>query len=710
MSRVYAAAMAGVAYVALSAGSAFAQVATAPGATSEEEEIVVTAARQGEQSLQDVPLSIQAFSGRQLEQRGIQDTADLFEAVPGAAPGEQVGSVIRTFTLRGVGAAGGVGDSPIGYYIDNVPFSIPNFPLAPPLRMIDIERVEVLRGPQGTLYGQGSAGGTIIYHTRDPDLERLTARAETSVSSTEDASDLNYSVSGSVSIPLIADRMALRISGGYDQRAGYVDVYDGVPGASNLVAEDANEITNQDIRAVLLWRATDDLTLRAQVSHYQPEQDYTQSLNSLEPPQLGFTGATAGYETGDFNLYSVVADYDAGFATLTSSTSYLDAEFGYLQGQFLGVLGQGTLFNGYDATSFAQELQLRSNSEGPLHWLLGAYYQDARGTFAFDAATAIIAADGFTRTDTQNYSLFGEVSYELFGGKVVPLVGLRYYVDDREMLSEQTFNGVPSTGGATANPEELTWRVNVAFHPTDNLMAYVTAGTGFRSGITQTQLQVFALSLDGIASQQALDPDSLTNYEAGVRATLSPRLQVGASLYHMTFEDLQFAITGSAGISAFTNIGDAETTGLDLDIQWRTPIDGLTLSAIANFNDSKFGTVDPAVTAVLPVIASGERLVNTAEWNYRIDASYERPITDSLSFISNASATHVSERIMFDNYATPAYGLYDASIGIRSDNWELSLFGDNLSDERGPSFVRNSLLFAGPAPRTIGLRLRADIN
>jgi iron complex outermembrane receptor protein len=710
MSRVYAAAMAGVAYVALSAGSAFAQVATAPGATSEEEEIVVTAARQGEQSLQDVPLSIQAFSGRQLEQRGIQDTADLFEAIPGASPGEQVGSVIRTFTLRGVGAAGGVGDSPIGYYVDNVPFAIPNFPLAPPVRMIDIERVEILRGPQGTLYGQGSAGGTIIYHTRDPDLEQFTARGESSISSTEDAGDLNYSVSGAVSIPIIQDRMALRISGGYDERAGYVDVYDGLPGASTLVAEDANQITNQDIRAVLLWRATDDLTLRAQISHYQPEQDYTQSLNSLEPPQLGFTGPTVGYENGDFDLYSVVADYDAGFATLTSSTSYLDAEFGYLQGQFFGFLGQGTLFNGYDAFSFAQELQLRSNSEGPLHWLLGAYYQQARGTFAFDVVTPLLVADGFVRTETENYSLFGEVSYDLFGGKIVPLIGLRYYVDDREMASEQTFGGVFSSGGAIAEPEEVTWRVNVAFHPTDNLTAYVTAGTGFRSGITQTALQVFVLGLDGITTQQALDPDSLTNYEAGVKAFLTPDLQVGASLYRMDFEDLQFGLVGSAGVAAFANVGEAETTGLDLEVQWRTPIDGLSVAAVANFNESKFGDVDPAVTAVLPSIASGERLVNTSEWNYRLDASFERPISNSLSLIANTSATQVSDRVMSDGYVVPDYGLYDASIGIRADNWEVSLFGDNLSDERGPSFVRNSLLFAGPTPRTIGLRLRADIN
>ena len=206
--RLTAAAFTGIAHIALIT-PVMAQDAAST-TESSDSDIVVTASRQGSQSLIDTPLAIQAFSGEQLEERGVADT---------------LGPVIKTFSLRGVGAAGGIGDSPIGYYIDDVPFAIPNSPIAPPLRFIDIDRIEVLRGPQGTLYGQGSAGGTIIYHTREPDLDNFEMRGEATIAKMDDASALNYGVSAAISVPLIKDRLAIRISGGYDKRAGYVDIF-----------------------------------------------------------------------------------------------------------------------------------------------------------------------------------------------------------------------------------------------------------------------------------------------------------------------------------------------------------------------------------------------------------------------------------------------------------------------------------------------------
>ena len=209
--RFYIAALASVAHLALMTPAIAQEGASADAAEVSDGDIVVTATRQGSQTLIDTPLAIQAFSGEQLEERGIRETTDLVASIPGASPGEQVGSVIKTFSLRGVGAAGGIGDSPIGYYIDDVPFAVPNSPIAPPLRFIDIDRIEVLRGPQGTLYGQGSAGGTIIYHTRDPDLNNVEMRGEATVAKMDDASALNYGVSAAISVPLVKDRLAIRI-------------------------------------------------------------------------------------------------------------------------------------------------------------------------------------------------------------------------------------------------------------------------------------------------------------------------------------------------------------------------------------------------------------------------------------------------------------------------------------------------------------------
>lgn len=713
MSRSFSRESAGAICLALIAAqsSVHAEAAPEAAASTEFEEVVVTAARQGGQSLQEIPLAIQAFSGAELERRQVHEMADLVKAIPGASEGEQVGSVIRTFTLRGVGAAGGIGDSPTGYYIDNVPFAVPNFPLAPPIRMTDLDRVEVLRGPQGTLYGQGSAGGTIIFHTQDPSLDHLTGRADVGIGSTADASDPNYSAAGAVSIPLVEDKLAVRLSGGYDKRAGYVDVYSALP-TGKPFAKDANEITNKDIRGVVLWKPNDDLTVRAQAWHFEPSQDFTQSINSLDPPQQWFNGDTRGFESGNFSLYSLGIDYDLGFGILTSSTSYLDGKFGYLTGSYFGpFIGQGTLSNDYIAHSAAQELQLRSSSPGPLHWLAGAFYQNASGAFLFDVQTAPLQADGVNKTNTENYSVFGEVSYDLLGGKLVPLVGLRYYSDDRELISSQTFNGTPAADGGTSEPEKTTWRVNLSYKPTDDLTAFATVSTGFRVGITQTALSVLALSLDGITEQQGLDPDSLTNYEIGLKSRLADRrVQLGVNLYHIDFKDVQLGLSTTAGIAAFANIGDAKSTGVDLEVQWETPIEGLSLAAVGNWNDSEFGKVIPQVSATIPAISKGERLTNTTDYNYRLDVDYSRPVGNDLTLVSHASASTTSSRVMPDGYEVDSYSLYDASIGVRRDDWEALLVGENLADERGPSFVRSQLLYAGPFPRTLGLRVRFNFD
>lgn len=713
MLRTQKTALVGVAMHALVIGTAaHAQVATpAPPASSTateneaESEIVVTGSRQGAQVLQRVPLAIQAFSGDQLVNGGIREVTDLVSAVPGASQGEQVGSVIKTFSLRGVGAAGGVGDSPIGYYIDNVPFAIPNTPIAPPIRFVDLDRVEVLRGPQGTLYGQGSAGGTIIFHTRDPNLKRMEARGEASISTMSEADKPGYSASAAVSVPLIDDKLAIRISGGYDKRPGYVDIYSGTPATGPRVAKDANVITSRDVRAVVLFKPVDELTIRAQAAHYEPRQDYTQSINSLNPPQQWMSGSVQGYEQGNFDIYSLSVEYEAGFANLSSSTSYLNADFGYLSGQDFGPLGIGSLFNGTTGESLTQEIQLRSSGTGPFHWLAGGFFQNAKSTFSFDAKLTQLTLAGFNTTHSRNYSAFGEVSYDLFGGKVVPLFGLRYFKDNRTLEAASALTG---SGFGRTRPDKVTYRANISYFPNDDLTAFATVSSGFRSGITQTQFQAGVLQLSGIPGTTALAPDTLTNYEVGMKARLfDGAVNLGLNLYRIDFKDLQFGLT-PFGIAAFANVGEARTTGIDAEVRWRTPVRGLTLSAVANVNDSKFQDILPVVTASLPNVAAGRRLSNTAEYNYRLDATYDREVGNDLRLIGNASAARTGSRLMYDGYDVPAYSLYNASIGVRRGPLELSLFGENLADERGPSFVRNSLLLAGPFPRTVGLRLRAN--
>ena len=193
------------------------------------EEIVVSATKVGEQSLSDVPMAIQAFKGDALVKQGIREAKDLIELIPGASEQSEIGAGYKVFSFRGSGAGGPIGDGMIGYYLDDTPFGIPNFQAAPPIQYFDLEQVEVLRGPQGTLYGQGSMGGAIIYHTKNPDLSKFKVDSEVGGSKTAEAGDMNYRLSAAVSMPLVTDKLAVRLSGGYDHRAGYSDVYQGEP-------------------------------------------------------------------------------------------------------------------------------------------------------------------------------------------------------------------------------------------------------------------------------------------------------------------------------------------------------------------------------------------------------------------------------------------------------------------------------------------------
>src|SRR3569833_1164028 len=267
------------------------------------QEVVVTATKVGAQQLSQVPMAIQAFTGEALQAKGIRDAKDLMELIPGASEQSEIGAGYKIFSFRGSGAGGPVGDGMIGYYLDDTPFGIPNFQSAPPVQFFDLERVEVLRGPQGTLYGSGSMGGVIIYHTRNPSLSRFMIDGEVESSKTADAGQLNYRTSAAVSMPLVPGQLALRLSGGYDYRAGYADVYQGAP-VGTPYKTNANDIHSSDAQAILLWQPVEDLTLRLRAWQFQTNQDYLQVMNSVSPPYLAYQGTVNGYDRRKNNYYS----------------------------------------------------------------------------------------------------------------------------------------------------------------------------------------------------------------------------------------------------------------------------------------------------------------------------------------------------------------------------------------------------------------------
>jgi iron complex outermembrane recepter protein len=670
------------------------------------QEVVVTATKVGAQQLSQVPMAIQAFTGEALQAKGIRDAKDLMELIPGASEQSEIGAGYKIFSFRGSGAGGPVGDGMIGYYLDDTPFGVPNNQSAPPVQYFDLDRVEVLRGPQGTLYGSGSMGGVIIYHTKNPDMSRFTVDGEIDSSKTADAGSLNYRTSAAVSIPLLSGQLAVRLSGGYDSRAGYADVYQGAP-VGTPYKTDANDVHSSDAQAVILWQPTDRLTLRLRAWQFQTNQDYLQVMNSVDPPYLAYQGTVNGYDRRKANYFSNTLTYKFDDVVLTNATSYQES----LPGGFgvalnLGPpLGIGQLVNGGDAYNFINELRLSSAGNGPFHWVGGTFYQRATGVYSYNINFPTLAITGGTTTRTRNASVFGEVSYDLFGGKLVPLIGLRYFEDHRSADSQSS--GIPAY--SSAKPTAVTWRANLAYHVTDDWMLFINAGTGFRSGILQSQAQANAVVADGVPSSLALTPDKLRNIELGTKATLAGgRVRIATSVYDIRYTNLQSAFNTSIGLAAFANLGGAKTQGVDLDVTWVTPIDGLDVSLIGNVNKAEFTAVIPAFAAANPRNGNGARLFNTPPHNWRLDLNYQRDLGAGWLLFTDASAAlNGSARIqdpIVDSVG--GYSLYNASVGARKGAYEVRVYGENLSDERGPTAANGPTLLAGPYPRTIGVGVR----
>jgi iron complex outermembrane receptor protein len=704
---------------ALALASAFAFTLTGAPARAQQanevpdrlEEIVVSATKVGEQELSDVPMAIQAFSGESLVEKGVRDAKDLMALIPGASEQSEIGAGYKVFSFRGSGAGGPVGDGMIGYYLDDTPFGIPNFQSAPPIQYFDLERIEVLRGPQGTLYGQGSMGGAIIYRTKNPNLSRFTLEGEAGSSKSEEAGDLNYRVAAAVSLPVIADTLALRLSGGYDYRAGYADVYQGAP-VGTPYKTDANDIRSSDAQAVLLWRPTERLGVRMRAWQFQTNQDYLQVMNSLDPPYAANQGTVEGYDRRKSNYFSNTITYNADRVSLTNASSYQESlPGGFGVGLGLGPpLGTGVLVNGGNAHNFVNELRLSSAGDDAFHWVAGAFYQRAKGFYRFSLDFPTLALNGGTITSTENGSVFTEISYDLFGGKLVPLVGLRYFEDKRDSYSES--NGVPAS--SSSNPNAVTWRANLAYHVTEDWMLFINAGTGFRSGILQSQAQANAVIADGVPTGLALTPDELRNIEIGTKAVLlDGRVRVAASVYDIVYTNLQSAFGTSIGLAAFANLGDAKTQGVDVDVMWYTPIEGLDVSLIGNVNKGEFTNVVSAFSQANPRSGEGSRLFSTPPHNWRLDFGYDRGIgTSGWDLFAHGSASKNGGARIQDATvdSVSSYSLYSASVGLRKGPYEISLYGDNLSDERGPTAANGPTLLAGPYPRTVGITMRARMD
>ncbi|MFN9925433.1 MAG: TonB-dependent receptor [Phenylobacterium sp.] len=659
-------------------------------------ELIVTAQKR-EQRLLDVPVAIQAISGEQLENQGDRQINDLIQSIPGASSVSRTAPGFETIQIRGI-SSGTTGDATVGYYIDDVAFGVPNLQLAPPARLFDLQRAEILRGPQGTLYGQGAMGGTIRLITKAPDTNEFAARAQGEVSSTSGGAD-GYAFDAVVNVPLMQDRAGLRITGGYEDFAGFAESPE-FPGE-----KDINGGKTWNIRGKLLVNFTDNLDVTLTAWRVDNEMDFSNTLTTAKPPILRGTGGTRGFIKTDANYLTTMINWRLPGAILTSATGYVDHTLDLLAGSS-AIIVNDSIFRTHQVN---QEFRLTSDSDSPFKWITGAYYNHAiidSDIFLTVNRAPLINSTG--KVNTMAWAVFGEVSYDLMEGKLVPLFGLRYFEDRREVSGIDRNTRVIRDQGA--NFDSLNPRFNLTYKPNDNVMVYGNVAKGFRSGAIQTPGSVAAAARDNVPTDIGVDPDKVWSYEVGTKARLlDGALIVDASVYRMDWKGIQLQFTTTAGIIALANGGDAKIEGVDLGLTWRPGIEGLQLSLVGNVNEAEFKTVAAAIARAVRQVKPGQRIPNVPEHNVTLAVDYQRALeTWDVTGFFNTSLAYVGTQIdAASGLRTGQIRNLAFNLGVRRENWRAAIFGENLLDQE-VAVVRTATTQQPIYPRRLGIRLSAD--
>ena len=647
------------------------------------EEILVTANKR-EQSIMDLAYAISAISGEEIQDRGAINMMDIQFSVPGLNIQEMSPGVTR-LQMRGIGPGMGTGLPVVSTYVDEVGITIDQQQRAGGFPMVDLERVEVLRGPQGTLYGEGAMAGTIRYITRNPDLSESDGFVEADVYAQSEG-DMGYSMNGAVGVPIVPGKVGLRVSGGYNDRAGWIDY----PQAGE---EDANGRTDWFVRPKLYAEISDDLTVSVLYQYFDQESDSDTLASGGDALVSDKNVLYPGEETS--HLLNAIIEYKFGDHMITSSTGYQDRDVLFNS----ALLGYSRWDENFE--QFSQEFRLSSTHAGPVQYVAGLWYRD----FDSHIVRSILTADGFDETaqggrvgdnpvDSESYAVFGEVTWNATEALELSLGG-RYYDDERS-------HGTVWEGEFDAFSPRFTAR----YQMTPEASAYFTASKGFRSG--------------GLNSNfTAYEPEDLWNYEIGTKALLlNETVLVDVAAYYSDYTDRQVSVAAPLVVAGTTyyvtetqNAGEASGYGLESTISAKLG-NGLQLDVSMSYNDI---TADESVGTV----SKGERFDYVADITGAISLSQRTELDDGMTRhwrldyqYSNPYALAMRQFNMFSgdlvgmSFESEDQGYLNARIGLDTDQWQLSLYGKNLLNEDTMTFFSSDGRGVYAVPRSVGVTMR----
>jgi outer membrane receptor protein involved in Fe transport len=668
--------------------------------------IVVTAQRR-EQAISDVPQAVQAISGDQLQDLGVEQIEDVIALVPSATIGSTISVGSNVFQIRGVAAAETDGDPTIGFYLDNFAFSLPGRPYAPAADFYDLQRVEVLRGPSGTLYGLGSLGGTIKVITNDPDLydTELSARLTGNIT---DGGEPGGSGDAMFNVLLAEGKAALRGVVSYREVGGFAD---------NIAIDkkDSNNANAFNGRVKLRVEPNERLVLQLAAWHNRSNQDFSNRITLADPPILD---QTFGIANSRYTLLTADIEYDLDFATLMSTTGWIDNKVVVNNGGFIPGIGDFASFWPLKTKNFNEDLRLSSNAGGSLSWIVGFFYQngETEGGQSVDLPDFPVGGQLGLATFNDNlleseaWAIYGDVTYSFADGLVDLTVGGRYYEEKRTFTEDSSITlieadvTVPTVGVDKSDNNTFNPRFNVSINPSEDVMIYGEIAKGFRSGaITSTSIIAGANGALGTNFDNSSPPDTLWNYEAGLKVGLGD-VDLALSGYYFDWKDAQIELSPTLQ-SIVVPIGDVQGKGIDAEIAWRTPLPGLTLQASGNINDTEIQEVIPEVSAALPWLSEGRQLPGTAKHTFTLSGSYVGPIGDGWDLkLSGRYSYRSKQQSVFNGVYAPWYGLGFARIAVEKDGFEIGLFSDNIGNSQRP-ISRPGGQNQVPYPRTFGISL-----
>ena len=716
------------------------------------EEVIVTATKQSA-SLQSVPVTLNAFSDQVIQEAGINNASDLAIMTPSLTIAVNIQPFTARFQIRGVGTAQtDIALEPsVGLFVDEVYLGRSGLGMSD---LTDIERIEVLQGPQGTLYGKNTNAGAISIITKAPNSEVFEGYAEASVGDYK-LRKLTLSATGPLS-----DSLAYRLSGNIHQRDGYLD---------NAGGDDHNDADDWNLIGKLLYEPTDSLSLLLNGSHVErklkccgADSRQTESVNTELARQRypvdnndPFDHKIAVNVESDFeldaNALSLVIDYQREWGSIKSISAWNDSDGSSSSDDDRSQLDVFSRVNAVSSgDSFSQELRFSSQFNEQLDYQLGLFYyqqttnggdgkpyvflgedfltiasqQDLSSLPGLPPGTPIglVARPGDSiradvKLETQTFAAFGRATWHISHRWRVT-GGLRWTDEDKDA---DLFVAVDSTAPSTALPGEpslmkaittpidddftrnssnVDWLLTASFDASDDAMVFASVATGTKSGGFNT--------VNGAADAREFDDESTTSYELGLKSELlDSSLRFNATAFYTEIEDYQVQQQLDTGAGTRVgNQGEIETSGLDIDLV-ALPLPNLTLTAGLLYMHKAEVTSGPQNGLDLPF---------TAEYSGNLSATLVFPLANGGLYI-RTDYSYMDDHLTNSSPETDGDDiqnrhLLNARIGWRSDNWNISVWGKNLSDDEYASLTTNTFVFTGmdafflAPPRTYGATLR----